>query len=261
MCFFEGGNLMRIDLNADVGESFGSYTIGEDGNLFEYITSANIACGFHAGDFNVIHDTVKRAKEKGVAVGAHPGYPDLQGFGRRNLQMTQQEIYNCIVYQIGALKMFCELHDVPVQHVKPHGALYNTAAENPAVAQAIAEAVYDTVPNAYLFGLCNGELIKAGRKVGLRVASEAFADRQYTDEGRLCSRLQPNAVLKTSEEILAQVHEIVFHQRVKGLSGNWVSLQADTICFHGDGANVAEHTAKIRQALEKENILVQAVGL
>lgn len=251
---------MRIDLNADVGESFGSYTIGDDRNLFEYITSANIACGFHAGDFNVMHDTVKQAKEKGVAVGAHPGYPDLQGFGRRNLQMSPREIYNSVVYQIGALKMFCDLHQQPMQHVKPHGALYNSAAENPLVAEAIAEAVYDTVPDAYLFGLCNGELVKAGRKIGLKVVSEAFADRQYTYEGRLCSRLQPNAVLKKYEEILAQVREIIFHQRVKGLSGVWVPLTADTICFHGDGANVVQHTAQIRQALEKENILVKAVG-
>lgn len=251
---------MRIDLNADVGESFGSYTMGDDWNLFDYITSANIACGFHAGDYNVMHDTVKQAKEKGVAVGAHPGYPDLQGFGRRNLQMTPREIYNSVVYQIGALKMFCDIHVVPLQHVKPHGALYNTAAEDTAVAEAIAEAVYDTVPGAYLFGLCNGELVKAGRKVGLKTASEAFADRQYTDEARLCSRLQPNAVLKKHEEIIVQVREIIFHQRVKGLSGAWVPLTADTICFHGDGTNVVQHTAQIRQALEKENILIKALG-
>jgi 5-oxoprolinase (ATP-hydrolysing) subunit A len=251
---------MRIDLNADVGESFGAYSIGEDSNLFEFITSANIACGFHAGDFNVIHDTVKKAKEKGVAIGAHPGYPDLQGFGRRNLQMTPREVYNCLVYQIGALKMFCDIYDLPIQHVKPHGALYNTAAENPAIAEAVAEAVYNTVPDVFLFGLCNGELVKMGRKIGLKTASEAFADRQYTDEGQLCSRLLPNAVLKTFDEILNQVQEIVFNQRVKGLSGNWITLKADTICFHGDGANVAQHTGRIRQALEKENVLVKPVG-
>ncbi|QED46331.1 LamB/YcsF family protein [Cytobacillus dafuensis] len=251
---------MRIDLNADVGESFGAYKIGEDQPLFDYITSANIACGFHAGDFNVMHDTVKKAKEKGVAIGAHPGYPDLQGFGRRSLQMTPREVYNLTVYQIGALKMFCDLYGLPVQHVKPHGALYNTAAESPALADAIAEAVYDTVPAAYLFGLCSSELVKAGEKIGLKTASEAFADRQYTDEGRLCSRQQPNAVLKSFDDILNQVHEIVLHGRVKGLSGNWLPLKADTICFHGDGANVAEHTAHVRQSLEKENIIVTAVG-
>lgn len=252
---------MRIDLNADVGESFGAYTIGEDRQLFESITSANIACGFHAGDFNVMHDTVKKAKEKGVAVGAHPGYPDLQGFGRRSLQMTPREIYNLTVYQIGALKMFCDIHGLPLQHVKPHGALYNTAAENPAVAEAVAEAVYDTVPTAHLFGLCNSELIKAGGKIGLKTAAEAFADRQYTDEGGLCSRQLSNAVLKSFDEILEQVHEIVFHGRVKGLSGNWIPLLADTICFHGDGANVADRAARVRQSLEKGNILVMAVGM
>ncbi len=251
---------MRIDINADVGESFGAYTIGDDQNLFQHITSANIACGFHAGDFNVMNDTVRKAKENGVAIGAHPGYPDLQGFGRRNLQMTPREIYNCLVYQIGALKMFAQVQGLAIQHVKPHGALYNTAAENPAVAKAIAEAVYDTVPDAYLFGLCNSELVKAGKEAGLKTASEAFADRQYTDDGRLCSRLLPNAVLKNHDEILQQVKEIIFHKRVKGISGGWIPLQADTICFHGDGANVVEHTALIRKALEQENVLVQSIG-
>lgn len=252
---------MRIDFNADVGESFGTFTIGEDEKLFLNITSANIACGFHAGDFNVMQATVKRAKEQGVAVGAHPGYPDLQGFGRRDLKMTPSEIYNSIVYQIGALKQFCEIHRVPLQHVKPHGALYNAAAENQAVAEAVAKAVHDAAPDSILFGLCNSELVKAGERLGLRTASEAFADRRYTDEGKLTSRLMPNAVLKTYEEILDQVREIVLHQRVKTAGGNWVSLKADTICFHGDGQNVAHHTALVREALEKEGVQVLQVGI
>jgi 5-oxoprolinase (ATP-hydrolysing) subunit A len=252
---------MRIDFNADVGESFGTFTIGEDEKLFLNITSANIACGFHAGDFNVMQATVKRAKEQGVAVGAHPGYPDLQGFGRRELKMTPSEIYNSIVYQIGALKQFCEIHSVTLQHVKPHGALYNAAAENQNVAEAVARAVHDAAPDSILFGLCNSELVEAGKRLGLKTASEAFADRRYTDEGKLTSRLLPNAVLKTYEEILDQVREIVFHQRVKTASGNWVSLKADTICFHGDGQNVAHHTEQIREALEKEGVQVLRVGI
>lgn len=252
---------MRIDLNADIGESFGAYTFGEDQSLFQHITSANIACGFHAGDFNVMRETVKSAKDFGVAIGAHPGYPDLQGFGRRELQMSAREIYNCVVYQIGALKIFCEIHDSPLQHVKPHGALYNAAAEKSEVAEAIAEAVYDSIPEAYLFGLCNSELIHAGQKIGLKTASEAFADRRYTEDGRLCSRLLPDAVLQSFDDILGQVKEMVFNGRVKTLSGQWLSLQADTICFHGDGKNAALHSSEIRKVLESAGVLVRSVGM
>lgn len=251
---------MRIDLNADVGESFGTFKIGEDKELFRHITSANIACGFHAGDFNVMQESVKRAKEQGVGIGAHPGYPDLQGFGRRALQMTQREIYNCVVYQIGALRIFCDILGVPLQHVKPHGALYNTAAETPAVAEAVAEAVYDSASEAYLFGLTNSELIKAGQKVGLKTASEAFADRLYTDDGRLCSRLLPNAVLKSFDDIFAQVEEMVFNNRIKTQSGQWLPIKADTICLHGDGEHVAHHTMLIRKDLEKAGVLVKSIG-
>lgn len=251
---------MRIDFNGDIGESFGSFKIGDDDQLFLHITSANIACGFHAGDFNVMQATVKKAKEHGVAVGAHPGYPDLQGFGRRDLKMTSSEIYNMVVYQIGALKQFCDIHGVALQHVKPHGALYNVGAVNQEVAEAIAKAVYDAVPEAILFGLCNSELIQAGERQGLKTASEAFADRRYTDEGRLSSRQLPNAVLHSCEEILEQVREIIFNQRVKTASGNWVPLKADTICFHGDGQNVPQHTALIREALEKEGVQILQAG-
>ncbi|MEH7123030.1 5-oxoprolinase subunit PxpA [Bacillus sp. JJ1773] len=251
---------MRIDLNADVGESFGTFKIGEDNELFPHITSANIACGFHAGDFNVMQETVKRAKEHGVGVGAHPGYPDLQGFGRRVLQMAPREIYNCVVYQIGALRIFCDIHGVPLQHVKPHGALYNAAAENTVVAEAVAEAVYDSAADVYLFGLTNSELVKAGQKIGLKTASEAFADRVYTDDGRLCSRLLPNAVLNSFDDILGQVKEIVFNKRVKTQSGQWLPMKVDTICFHGDGENVAHHTMLIRKALEEARILVESIG-
>ena len=251
---------MRIDLNADVGESYGSYSLGEDEQLFLHITSANIACGFHAGDFNVMQATVKQAKDHGVAIGAHPGYPDLQGFGRRELKMSPREIYNSMVYQIGALQQFCKIYDVPLQHVKPHGALYNTAAQDSSIAEAVAEAVYDSNSEAILFGLAGSKLITVGEKLGLKTAAEAFADRRYTDEGKLASRHLPNAVLKTKSEIVEQVGEIVFNQRVKTDTGNWYSLKADTLCFHGDGLNVAHHTAQIRQVLEKEGVQVVRVG-
>lgn len=251
---------MRIDLNADVGESYGQFTIGEDEALFESITSANIACGFHAGDFNVMQRTVEKAAEKNVSIGAHPGYPDIQGFGRRVMAMPPREVYNAVVYQIGALKQFCAIHGVPISHVKPHGAMYNTAAVDAAIAEAFAEAVYDSVPDAYLYGLCNSELVQVGKRIGLKTAGEAFADRRYTSEGILCSRLLPNAVFRTYEEIENQVKNIVLNKQIHTITGELISLQADTICFHGDGEDVATHVRRIRQALEVEGVNVQTVG-
>lgn len=251
---------MRMDLNADVGESFGAFKVGDDEKLFLQITSANIACGFHAGDFNVMHESVRRAKEHGVAVGAHPGYPDLQGFGRRELKMTAREIFNMVVYQIGALKQFCEIEGVALQHVKPHGTLYNMAAEDEQVAEAVAEAAYASLPEGILFGLSGSKLIQAGEKLGMKTASEAFADRLYNDEGKLTSRQLPQAVLRTHGEMLNQVREIVFNQRVKTVSGNWFPLKADTLCFHGDGENAAQHAAQIRKALVHDKVSVIRVG-
>jgi len=251
---------MRIDLNADVGESYGQFTIGEDDALFESITSANIACGFHAGDFNVMQKTVGKAFRKNVSIGAHPGYPDIQGFGRRAMAMPPREVYNAVVYQIGALKQFCAIQGVPITHVKPHGALYNTAAVDVSIADAIAEAVYDTVPDAYLYGLCNSELVQAGKRIGLKTAGEAFADRRYTAEGTLCSRLLPNAVLRTYEEIEQQVKDIVLNKQVCSVTGEMISLQADTICFHGDGEGVAHNASTIRRALEEAGVRFSALG-
>ena len=251
---------MRIDLNADVGESFGSYTIGEDEMLFDFITSANIACGFHAGDFNIMRETVELAAAKKISIGAHPGYPDLQGFGRRAIQMPPREIYNAVVYQIGALKQFCDIQGENISHVKPHGALYNSATIDANVAEAIAEAVYDTVPTAYLYGLCASELLIAGNKIGLKLAGEAFADRRYTADGNLCSRMLPNAVIHTYEEIEKQIVDIVVHNKLQTISGETIELQADTICFHGDGVGVANYAKRIRQVLAKESIQVIAPG-
>lgn len=251
---------MRIDLNADVGESYGSFTIGEDAALFASITSANIACGFHAGDFNVMQQTVEMGVSHNVAIGAHPGYPDIQGFGRRAMEMPPREIYNAVIYQIGALKQFCAIQGVAVTHVKPHGALYNTAAIDTRVAEAIAEAVYDSVPEAYLFGLCHSELLNAGKRIGLHTAGEAFADRRYDEEGRLCSRLLPTAVLHTDEEIEQQVMDIVLHGRVQTITGAVIALEADTLCFHGDGSDVARRVKQMRQALETAGVHIRRLG-
>ncbi len=251
---------MRIDLNADVGENFGSFTMGEDEALFASITSANIACGFHAGDFNVMRQTVERAVSHHVSIGAHPGYPDIQGFGRRAMAMPPRDIYNAVVYQIGALKQFCAIQGVVVTHVKPHGALYNTAAIDVGVADAIAEAVYDSVPEAYLYGLYHSELLSAGKRIGLQTAGEAFADRRYDEDGRLCSRLLPTAVLQTDEEIERQVMDIVLHRRVQTITGTVISIEADTLCFHGDGSDVARRVKQMRQSLTTAGVRICPLG-
>jgi UPF0271 protein len=252
---------VRIDLNADVGESYGAFQIGEDKKLFNQITSVNIACGFHAGDFSVMNRTVVNAKKSNLAIGAHPGYPDLQGFGRRSLEMEPTEIYEMVIYQIGALKAFCELHDVRLSHVKPHGALYNNASTNIKIADAIAKAVKDIVPHAILFGLCNSQLIEAGKQVGLKTAREAFADRRYDDDGQLVSRTFAQSILHGFNDIQHQVGNIVFDQKVQTISGKYISLEADTICFHGDGQNVAENTKAIREWLNNNQVAVKSVEI
>lgn len=252
---------MRIDLNADVGESYGAFQIGEDKKLFNEITSVNIACGFHAGDFSVMNRTVLEAKKANLAIGAHPGYPDLQGFGRRSLEMEPTEIYEMVIYQIGALKAFCDLHDVRLSHVKPHGALYNNASKNIKIAEAIAHAVKDIVPQAVLFGLCNSQLIEAGKRVGIKTAREAFADRRYDDDGQLVSRNFTQSIIHGLNNIQNQVGNIVFDQKVQTISGKYISLEADTICFHGDGQNVAGNTKAIREWLIKNQVAVKSVEL
>lgn len=247
---------MRIDLNADVGESYGNYNIGEDDSLFKVITSANIACGFHAGDFSVMNKTIQTAKENHLSIGAHPGFPDIQGFGRRNISMSPSEIYEMIVYQIGALQAFCHIHHVELSHVKPHGALYNASADDAKIANAIAKAVFDTVPNAILFGICNSELLKAGTNIGLKTAGEAFADRKYDAKGRLVHRSKSDALLTEFEDIMKQVENIVIRKQVATISGEIIKISADTLCFHGDGKNVVEIVQKIRKELEAKNVKV-----
>lgn len=252
---------MRIDLNADVGESYGTFQIGEDTLLFNEITSVNIACGFHAGDFSVMNYTVAKAKEAQLAIGAHPGYPDIQGFGRRTLEMQPMEIYEMVVYQLGALKAFCDLHKVRLSHVKPHGALYNNASKNREMAYAIAQAVKDVVPEAILYGLCNGQLIEAGERLGLKTAREAFADRRYDDEGNLVSRKLANSSLHDVNEMKIQVGNIVFDKKVQTVSGKYIPMEADTLCFHGDGQNVAKNTKAIRAWLIENRVAVKSVEI
>ena len=194
-----------IDLNCDLGESFGAYTIGMDAEILPYITSANIACGFHAGDPSVMQKSVLLCKKYGVQVGAHPGLPDLQGFGRRKMAISPAEAEADVIYQIGALKAFCDAAGVPLHHVKPHGALYNMAAKDPELAAAICRAVKAAAPEAMLLALSGSEMIKAAQALGLRVCSEVFADRGYQPDGTLVPRGKPGAMIENEEEAIARV--------------------------------------------------------
>lgn len=252
--------MIRIDLNADIGESYGAFRTGNDEELMTVITSANIACGFHAGDYSTIPMTIQLAKKNSVGVGAHPGFMDLFGFGRRSLQLSSEEIYQLVVYQIGAIQAFCKVENVPLIHVKPHGALYNIAATDYSIANSIARAVHDVDANLILFGLCNGELLRAGEDYGLTVAAEAFADRTYTDDGQLLPRSERNSIHTDIEAIEKQVLEIVMEGKVTTLGGNQIALRSNTICFHGDGLNVYQYAKRIRDVLIQKGVHVKNVG-
>lgn len=252
--------MFRIDLNCDMGESFGTYKMGTDEEILGFVTSANIACGFHAGDPAVMRKTVSLALKKGVAVGAHPGLPDLVGFGRRNMDISPQEAHDMVIYQIGALYGFVKAEGGAMQHVKPHGALYNMAANSPELAKAIAEAVYKVDPELILFGLSGSELVKAGEAIGLRTAHEVFADRTYQRDGSLTPRSQPDALITDHDEAVRQVERMILEGKVRSRQGADVVIQADTVCIHGDGPHALQFARRIRESLESSGIFVQAVG-
>lgn len=247
---------MRIDLNCDCGESFGAWVLGDDAALLAHVTSANIACGAHAGDPDVMRQTVRLARERGVAVGAHPGYPDLQGFGRRALALSPAEITNSVLAQIGALYAIARAEGVALTHVKPHGALYNAAATTPALAEAIAQAVAAFSKELILVGLAGSALIEAGRAAGLTVAREAFADRAYEADGTLRSRRLPGALIEDDQRCLAQVLSIVTAGYALTPDGARVPLEADTICLHGDTPGAAQRAAFLRARLQAAGITV-----
>jgi UPF0271 protein len=251
---------LRVDLNCDMGESFGAYSIGADEAVFPFITSANVACGFHGGDAAAMRTTIARAKERGVAVGAHPGFQDLIGFGRRNMDVTPSEAYDLVVYQVGALMGFARAANVELQHVKAHGALYNTAAVNRELAAAIARATADVDRGLVLFGLPGSHLVTEGEKAGLRTASEAFADRNYMPDGTLVSRKRPDAHVHDADEAVHRAIRMVREGRVRAVDGTDVALKADTICLHGDGAHAAEFAKRLRTAFEADGIAVRALG-
>ena len=251
---------MRIDLNADVGESLGPWPMGDDERLIPLVSSVNVACGAHAGDPLTIERTIRLAVDHGVAIGAHPGYPDLIGFGRRDLDMTRAELLASIVYQVGAVAAVARSLGAELRHVKPHGALYNRAARDPAVAETIAKAIRRSSPELVLVGLAGSALLDAGVAEGLQVASEAFADRAYNADGSLRSRRLDGAILGTPAVAARQAVGIVRDGRVKAHDGSSVAVHADTICIHGDTPGAADYATAIRTSLAKAGVTIAALG-
>jgi UPF0271 protein len=250
--------MQSIDLNCDMGEAFGNYLMPNDELLFDYITSANIACGFHAGDPEVMQRTVKMAIQKGVAIGAHPGLPDLQGFGRRDIKITASEAYQITLYQIGALYGFARAAGGELHHVKPHGALYNMAAKDLNLANAIVQAVYDFDTKLILYALAGSKMIEAAERLGIVTASEVFADRTYQDDGSLTPRSQGNALIIDVEQSIHQVLTMVKLQEVTSVNQKIIPLKAQTLCLHGDGAHAVDFARLIYQKLKEENISIKA---
>ncbi|MGI6045641.1 MAG: LamB/YcsF family protein [Eggerthellaceae bacterium] len=247
-----------VELNCDLGESFGRYKLGLDEKVIPLISSANVACGFHAGDPQVMRKTIALAKEAGVAVGAHPGYPDLQGFGRRDMRLNPDEVYATVLYQIGALHAFCQAQGVSLHHVKPHGQLYNHAAIDKPQAEAIAAAVHDFNPQLALIALANGNLVEAGQSQGLRVAQEFFMDRNYTDEGVLVPRSLDNAVITDEDFAIKRAIDVIKEGKLESEHGKIIEIQADTICVHGDNVKALEFVRDLRRAFKTAGIDIKA---
>jgi 5-oxoprolinase (ATP-hydrolysing) subunit A len=249
----------RIDLNCDMGESFGAWKMGTDEAIMPYITSVSIACGFHGGDPDTMRRTVEGALRHGVAVGAHPGFPDLIGFGRRDMNVTPDEARNFVLYQVGALSAFVRAQGAKLSHVKPHGALYNRAARDAQLASAIVLAVKEFDPSLVFIGLANSELTRSGERIGLRVANEVFADRTYQPDGTLTSRRLPHAMVKDPREAAARVVRMVREGKVKTVDGQDYSVRADTVCIHGDTPGALEFAQTVRQELEEAGIEIGAL--
>lgn len=254
-------SLNKIDLNSDVGESFGNYKLGLDEEVIPLISSANIACGFHAGDPTVMRHTIAIAKKNGVAIGAHPGFPDLIGFGRRNLDASLEEIRDYVTYQIGALQAFTAAAGMTLQHVKPHGALYNMAVKNPTIWDAVAEAIAAVNARLILYVLAgmDRENLKAiGAKHGLRIAYEFFGDRAYNPDGSLVSRKEPGAVIHDGDIVAEKIVKMVKEGRVVCIDGTEIDMTADTICVHGDNPAALSLVQKIRATLQASGVEISA---
>ena len=248
-----------IDLNCDCGEGFGAWQLGDDAALLRHVSSANIACGAHAGDPEIMRRTLRLCRELGVAAGAHPGYPDLHGFGRRALPMSPAEVESSVLAQLGALAALARAEGVALRHDKPHGALYNVAAVTPAIAEAIARAVAAFSRELLLVGLAGSQLVAAGEAAGLRVAREAFADRGYAADGTLLPRGTPGALITAPAENLAQALRIVIEGHVLGPGGERVPVAADTLCVHGDTPGAAGRAEALRRGLAAAGVVVRGI--
>lgn len=244
---------MHVDLNADLGEG-----ASDDAELLALVSSANIACGWHAGDARLMQATVMAALERGVAIGAHPSYPDRENFGRSEMQLTPEQVRADVIYQVGALDALVRAAGGRLHHVKPHGALYNQAARDPALADAIAAAVLDVNPSLALYGLAGGELLKAAERAGLRAVAEVFADRGYRADGSLVPRSQPGALIHDTDEAVARTLRMVSEGVVKAVTGETVPLRAQTICLHGDGPHALAFARAIHQALNQAGVQLRA---
>lgn len=250
----------QIDLNSDLGESFGAYQIGKDSDIIPLISSANVACGFHAGDPLVISTTAELAKENRTAVGAHPGFPDLAGFGRRNLAVSLDEARALLLYQIGALDAFLKVRQISLQHVKPHGALYNMACADRKLANALAQAIAAYDENLILLCPGNSELALAGKASGLRIAREVFADRAYENDGSLVDRRKAGAVIHDENFAVQRLIQIIKRGSVDSIDGKTISLEADSVCVHGDSVQALSFIQKIRQTFKEEGIVISPLA-
>lgn len=251
---------MRVAINCDLGEGFGRWDLGPDAELMELITAANIACGLHAGDPPRMSATVRLAAEKGVGIGAHPSYPDLQGFGRRYMDMPPEEVRDFVTYQVGALQAFARAHGAKVEHVKAHGALYNRAADDEATARAIVEGALQANPDLVIVVLAGSRFEEVAREMGARVASETFADRGYDARGRLLSRRLPGAIVHDPDVVAERVWTMVSEGRVQAVTGEWVPVKADTICVHGDSPGAVAMLRGLRQSLLDKGVELVTIG-
>ncbi|API72045.1 LamB/YcsF family protein [Leuconostoc suionicum] len=246
--------MIKVDFNSDLGESFGNYKIGLDSEILHQVTSANVACGFHAGDASIMAQTVQLALDKGVAIGAHPGFPDLQGFGRRKIEMNTSDITDIVAYQVGALSAFTPDHKL--HHVKAHGALYNMAAKDRLIADAVITGIKLVDPQTIVYGLANSELIKAAQDANMKFAQEVFADRNYQSDGSLVPRSQPNAIISNPAEAAQRALEMVENKSVVSVTGEVVPLAVDSICVHGDNHSAVDLAIEIKKLLLDNQVTV-----
>jgi len=252
---------LKIDLNSDLGESFGHFRIGHDEEIMQFITSANIACGFHAGDHNVMARTVKLAKKNGVAVGAHPSFPDLMGFGRRKMSLSPKEVKNITIYQLGSLDAFARASGISLQHVKPHGALYNMVMDNESYAEAIIEALQNLNPELVLFTLANSKMVEMASKAGLRVACEAFVDRAYNSDGSLLPRNREGAIIVDMKYAVERAVKIIKEREITAIDGKRLKFdRVETICVHGDTLNAVNIAQSLRRELSAADVEVAPVS-